>query len=324
MRIAHIFIAVLLSVVACKAGAIDVWAPTIGEENYIRAKKYTPSSTSPDNDGNMCWAAAASNLIEYWQQRYVQQTGMTLPKGIPAGSEGSVRDSQVFDEFYKAWTNRGLGVEEGLYWYFSGAVATNVEQYVTPGSGGYWEKYCAQLGYKSTYEGLRTDANSYCQSLRQAVPTIENRDLPAEFVGGFGSFVRAALESGSLVGLSLVPDTDNPIGGHAITLYGAKYDDNDGSLLGVYVDDNNKKSEGIVYLEVGTTEKKVTIGDGKDNPYEDVTYDVLKLTGVGTTVNGFVLNAASYLSLRIVPEPTTSILALVGLSLLSFRRRRLQ
>lgn len=84
-----------------------------------------------------------------------------------------------------------------------------------------------------------------------------------------------------------------------------------------------ENDKGIVYLELDKVQKTKTIGDGKDHPYEDVKYDVLILKGKDTTVNGYRINAASYLSLRIVPEPTTSILALMGLSLISFRRRRL-
>lgn len=208
MRIAHIVIAVLLSVVACEAGAEEVWAPKISEEGYIRAKKSTPSSTAAGDDGNMCWAATASNLIEYWQQRYVQQTGFALPEGTPAGSEGSLRNSKVFDAFHDAWGNSAKGIEIGLYWYFSGAVANYVSGDVKADTGGYWKDYCARLGYGSTYDSLRTDVNSYSQGILSSTPVIGDKDAWKLFVEGFGSFVRKALESGSLVGLSMVPESE--------------------------------------------------------------------------------------------------------------------
>lgn len=40
---------------------------------------YNKSSASGDGDDNLCWAAAASNVINWWQNRY--QTPAAAPKG---------------------------------------------------------------------------------------------------------------------------------------------------------------------------------------------------------------------------------------------------
>lgn len=288
---------------------VQVWAPEV-PGGYPYASKLQPGLGG--TDCNMCWAAAASDLVEYWQQRYVQLTGRELPQGIPAGKEGSPRFSYVFDEFYQAWDNRGLGVEPGLFWYFSGAVHKR-QTYLHDGfPGGYWKDYCAQLGYGSSYDELYSDPQSYHQGLFATVPTHSAPDGWKGFVDGLGNFIRSSLEGGSLVALSMKPN-DN--GGHVITLYGAEYDD-DGNLAAVFVHDNNSRTQGFTRVVMTKEDETIMIDTDEKDVQQKVTYKVLKY---GT----WQVQAASALALPIVvPEPATAAFSLWGLALVAFRRRR--
>ncbi len=283
----------------------------------------------------MCWAAATSNLIEYWQARYSHLTGQPLPEGVPSGSADSLRASQVFDTMVASWENKAGGTEAGLYWYFSGCVSKYAAQAGDPvaKSGGYWKDYCAQLGYGDSFDAVRTDENCYFKGTFGSVPTLDARDGWKEFVyGGFANFVKDALTGGSLVALSL-KDPNGRLGGHSITLYGAEYADN-GSLVGIYVNDNNYNDKSMTYLEVKNVDRSISLVDeGKDKgtseeevvvtlTYEELTVNLPEGGSGKLSTNGWVVNAVGMLALSIIPEPSTAILSLLALTGLALRRRR--
>ena len=329
------------------AGAIwaneEVWAPAV-PGGYPFAHKYDAGATGSNKvdsdgdgklnseaDGNMCWAAATSDLIEYWQARYSQLTGQPLPEGVPSGTDG-LRASKVFDAMVASWENKSGSVEAGLYWYFSGCVHASAIQSgaVKADTGGYWKDYCARLGYGNTYDAVRTDENPYFVGAFSSTPTVDSKDGWKDFVyGGFGKFVREALNGGSLVALSLKDPNGGP-GGHSITLYGAEYAD-DGSLVGIYVHDNTYKDSELTYLMMDTPGRSITlINEDKDKgtseevtlPYNVLTVNLTEEKGGKLLTNGWVVNAVGKLALPIIPEPSTAILSLLALTGLALRRRR--
>ena len=89
-------------------------------------------------DINMCWAASASNIIQWWQDRYVE-AGNTLPS-----TAVTVPVTKTYTEVYKynlalmelyrdLWWNGKCGsTDHGVIWYFEGR---NIQQYASEGSG---------------------------------------------------------------------------------------------------------------------------------------------------------------------------------------------
>lgn len=206
-------------------------------------------------------------------------------------------------------------MEQGLYWYFSGCLAS-AAQNDTTGAGGYWKDYCAQLGYPQTYAELLE--RSYFSSIMYSEPSHTNPDSWQTFVQNFGEFVSNSLEGGSLVALTLKPQVGDA---HSITLYGAEYADN-GDILGVYVHDNNVGNPNLVYMEVVKETEVYYFPADKDMPELKGEYERLTLKGGGTTVNGWLITNVGSMDLRIMPEPATTTLSLLGLSLLLACRRR--
>lgn len=116
-------------------------APDLGK-TIVFAEGVTPTSGWYDvnkvgkgetnGDINMCWAASSSNIIQWWQDRYVA-AGNTLPNGAITGKkEGSKYDLELMDMFHDQWDNsRGADVAHAVAWYFEGR---NIKKEMTSGS----------------------------------------------------------------------------------------------------------------------------------------------------------------------------------------------
>ena len=62
------------------AQAETIFLPGVSQESgWTDYNKVNPDVE--DGDNNLCWAASASNMINYWQSRYV------IPAGVPTGEE---------------------------------------------------------------------------------------------------------------------------------------------------------------------------------------------------------------------------------------------
>lgn len=87
------------------------------------------SPSIPDDDDNLCWAAAASNVL-YW-------TGWGTPEGETFGSS-----DDIFGYYRDHWSNLGGSVYYAWDWWFDG---DNDMQGVSPwpqveiAGGGFWE-----------------------------------------------------------------------------------------------------------------------------------------------------------------------------------------
>lgn len=99
-----------------------------------------------NGDINMCWAASCSNIIQWWQDRYVA-AGNSLPANAVTGpGANGTYQLALMDMYHSLWDNsRGGSIAMGIEWYFNGR---NIEQYASPGSiavpldensGGYYE-----------------------------------------------------------------------------------------------------------------------------------------------------------------------------------------
>ena len=100
-------------------------------------------------DVNMCWAAASANIIQWWQDRYVE-LGHTLPSAAITGAgtktyDGTKYNLAIMEAYRDLWDNsRGGSVSHGVTWYFEGrnimkeASAGTHAQPLNANTGGYY------------------------------------------------------------------------------------------------------------------------------------------------------------------------------------------
>lgn len=111
-----------------------------------------------NGDINMCWAASCSNIIQWWQDRYVA-AGNSLPANAVTGpGANGTYQLALMDMYHSLWDNsRGGSIAMGIEWYFNGR---NIEQYASPGSiavpldensGGYYEDIWESQILPNTY-----------------------------------------------------------------------------------------------------------------------------------------------------------------------------
>ena len=96
-----------------------------------------------NGDINMCWAASCANIIQWWQDRYVE-AGNTLPTGAVTGP-GTTYQLALMEMYHDLWDNsRGGTTSHGITWYFEGrnimkeAASGTHAQPLNDNTGGYY------------------------------------------------------------------------------------------------------------------------------------------------------------------------------------------
>ena len=206
-----------------------------------------------NGDINMCWAASCSNIIQWWQDRYVA-AGNSLPANAVNGpGANGTYQLALMDMYHSLWDNsRGGSIAMGIEWYFNGR---NIEQYASPGSmavpldensGGY---------YKDIWES-QILPNTYHDYVYAIVPgSIEFDNLISIDVnnytvwgGGSGlSGIDRLKKFSDLVveymsrGMMSLTISLNANGGlmHATTLWGYEIDNATGLLTKVWLTDSD-------------------------------------------------------------------------------------
>ena len=119
---------------------------------------YDVNKKAEGNNGdiNMCWAAAASNMIQWWQDRYVA-AGKSLPSTAVTGpgtkSHGSYGryELALMDIFHSDWDNsKGGNPEQAIPWYFEGKLyggefASAGSQAAPKTNGGYFSSVWSSI-----------------------------------------------------------------------------------------------------------------------------------------------------------------------------------
>ena len=103
-----------------------------------------------NGDINMCWAASASNIIQWWQDRYVD-AGNTLPAQAVTGV-GETYELALMEVFHSQWNNnKGGQVAEAVPWYFEGV---NYGLTASPGSQAYPLSDTSGGYFKDVWSGI--------------------------------------------------------------------------------------------------------------------------------------------------------------------------
>ena len=232
---------------------------------YDVNKKSTTSN--PGADAMMCWAAASSNIAQWFQDRYVA-AGNTLPAGCPNGTSSSYGyELQIMDVFRDNWDNlaRGGWPDGGIVWYFEGrdiysSMGTTSRAYPRSGTGGYfssrWSTIFAGM-HQNSLGGYATEINNYGNWSSSVADPVKS----------FSQFVIDAFEHG-ISGMSVAMSV-NFGGAHAVTIWGYELNQATGYITKLYIADSDDGStpvlrEYTVSLNSGTGSAKIKLSGYTD------------------------------------------------------------
>ena len=207
-----------------------------------------------NGDINMCWAAASSNMIQWWQDRYVA-AGNKLPSTAITGPGTKSYDNfgpyelALMEIYHSNWDNsKGGHPEEAIPWYFEGKLyggeyASAGSQATPKTSGGYWKSIWSSIepyiyrGYShdlfpNQYPAMYTYCyNNYSNWANGS--GLEGQDRLKKFT----QLVVQSFERG-MAGLSV--STNSSLGMlHAVTLWGYEIDNSTGMLTRVWITDSD-------------------------------------------------------------------------------------
>lgn len=179
---------------------------------WFDCNKVDPSDTSPSGDGLMCWAAAVSNLLHWWLQQNSGTAAVqayTRPSAVPS----DMLHSDIFQLYKNNFKNQGEYPLAAINWFFNGVFQKTIygTDPADPAAGFFRE----QLGTQS---------------------------LGAEYIGQemrhdrFNAIIRQALTSQQ--GVVFVVNLGKAWKNHAVTLWGARFND-EGLIDMLYMVDNN-------------------------------------------------------------------------------------
>lgn len=224
-----------------------------------------------NGDINMCWAASASNIIQWWQDRYVA-AGNTLPPQAVTGV-GKTYELALMEIFHTQWNNdKGGQVAEAVPWYFEGVdygqtASKGSQAYpLSAHSGGYFKdvwstiyprlyhEYSYMFGwYKDLYVG---DFNNYY--IWGAGSGLMGEQRLRKFTELVVDFVDKGIAS---LTVSLSPNLRGLL--HATTIWGYEIDHETGLLTRLWITDSDD-------LEVEPkkqllNEYRVSVGSGNSH-----------------------------------------------------------
>lgn len=277
-------------------GAASIWAPGVSRESgWVDVNK------SWNGDSNMCWAAAASNVLQWWQTVYVS-AGNDLPENAPhgyvAGRENeTTRQYQIFDYFIKNWSNAAGYVYEAIPWYMTGGTVdgflNNSASNLVSGadSAGFFKNvYPTSADMASKSSGSWTGDFSVYEYGNTSSMCGNFSDL-----GEFSSLLINSFSNASVVSMSVAlhnASTGARMTGHAITLWGCDYDDS-GVVTAIHITDSDDQGLQLKTIRLTENESNEIILDGYWG-------------GAVTKVNRFEsLSVASIPNIKsVIPEPS--------------------
>lgn len=267
---------------------------------------------SNDGDNNLCWAASASCIIDYWQSLYI--TASTIPTG-----------EAIWTRFKEACTKDLTGNQlYGIQWWLAGdySGSTLRDSDKSNDRAAFDSKTTINPipEYSGSFAGYYWDVipDTYGNTSTLGPEAAHIRDFLWYANGPEDVFSTTLIERlvSAPIGLGIM-DTNKRLA-HAITLWGVEYEGNTISSIWITDSDDYTKSIREIQtdlIEVGSNTYVRLIDYSDNNVYGDVY--IVGAYGINTA-------ESDTWALERVPEPTTTILTLSAFVLLCSRCRRKQ
>lgn len=222
-----------------------------------------------NNDSNLCFAAASSNLLSWYLEQYKKLYPQDTTKYVTS-------EEAIFNRFRKGWPNEGGDQKEALSWYFTGGFPSGNDRpahkipLTGAEKGGYLKN---KIPYNTSKKWSEVSYDWQPQEPFTVYGDFEENRFPfLEEVGGHignGNFANLERFSEHIIrqlhygACSISIIKDNTIGGagHAITLWGVDYDVKTGLVSAIYVTDSDDQNN-LFRVEV-------TRGPGELNGHYD-------------------------------------------------------
>lgn len=179
---------------------------------WFDCNKINPSGISSADDGLMCWAASASNLIHWWLHQNADTEAVKNYNG-PSAIPVDMLHSEIFQLYKNNFTNRGEYPIKALNWFFNGVFQRKI--YDTDPVDSKAAFFRSQLGTRSL--GME----------------YAGTDMMCE---RFNNLIKEALSQHK--GILFVINLGKNWSTHAVTLWGVRFGD-DGLVDTLYMVDNN-------------------------------------------------------------------------------------
>lgn len=283
------------------------------------------------DDSKLCWAHAASNILQWWQDK---QPSNLIPNGTPNGlastatpytaSSGLVGSTKtyydtlyvqqlaIFQDMVANWGNVGGSTKQAYNWFFNGGnIPGSQSGPISSESGAYWSDL-----------GLTMNADGVTSPLFTSETFSDNFQRPYVY-----NTLQSYVDQSYGITLSIfvnMKDTEGNIslGRHAITMWGYEMDGED---MIVYLTDSDDLKHTLFKQKVSVADNNYVYLTSLDG--ENAVYDASWEASFDDEVvqfNGAQLYEVQALTAPIlnVPEPSSSILTLLGGLVLLRRRRR--
>ncbi|MFS2414174.1 IdeS/Mac family cysteine endopeptidase [Bacteroides thetaiotaomicron] len=196
------------------------WSPACG---WYDCDKRNMFGSYPDfiEDGNLCWAAGASNLLHWWMyhnrayiEAYDRKYGADPYPDFPRPSMTFTdqEESEIFDLFRENFANMGNWDDAAVNWFLNGTVGT---------------LYPNDPDIESKFRGYFTDVFSGVSAATSS-PMFTKED--------FNRTVKEALTNRQALGFVRLTISDREF--HAMVIWGAEFDEA-GDVSAIYYVDNN-------------------------------------------------------------------------------------
>lgn len=307
---------------SCATFAPSLHAETVWANGVSESGGWFDNNKSWTDDQLLCWAAAASNIIEYWQAK-------ADPSKIPAGTPAN---GNVFNKFKETFKDAGLGANIAWAWYFGGAVLTDYNYLYdfkdtvnAKKTGQYWKSYVEKCGLSSTEKGAPPKYMTAASATNNLSAPGPNGEYATFGATNFAQNIVDQLKSGA--GITLTLKIAGYGNGHEITLWGIETEtqkkaDSDAFDLvakAIWVTDSDDYHSGLKKVSLTYQTNTIKI-EGEKEGDPTYSYEETKILYGGHEILYWSALNLPYA----VPEPSAFgfVAGLFSLALAASRRRR--
>lgn len=223
------------------------YLPWKAEYGFFDCNKVDPTNTNTSaySDGNLCWAASASNLLHWWiaqNKTYIERYGNRYKGPSYEYPLQKQQESDILQCFTDSFINMGGYGEAGVNWFISGKIPSSPSRRQPYNDAGYFKEVFQNVSLGKDYTGMG--------KVR------------------FNETIKDALANRKAIAVSIAFTT----GGHLETIWGAEFDQN-GDVAYIYMADNNDRDSYEKY-QVGVGRFKIVYtSDGIFTRFESGSID---------------------------------------------------